>query len=203
MVYAGPRLGSVQVLHPIFWRNAISLCDFFPTILEPSPYHSLNSLIIFPHEHYLRFTSHGATESESAAGPGIEEPLRYRRAFAKIDARAELRELIKLRVSQINRCAYCIIYHRRDALKLGVAERRIHLLNAWQEASEYSERERAALAWAEAVTLISLHHLPDAVYAEAARVFSEQELVDLNLAVMSINSWNRLSIAFRYEPDRD
>ena len=83
--------------------------------------------------------------------------------------------------------AYCIIYHRRDALKFGVAERKIHLLNAWQETSEFSQRERAALAWAEAVTLISVHHLPDEVYAEAARVFSEQELVDLNLAVMSIN----------------
>lgn len=115
----------------------------------------------------------------------------------------ELRELLKLRASQINGCAYCIIYHRRDALKLGVAERKIHLLNAWREASEYSERERAALAWAEAVTLISAHHLPDDVYAEATRVFSEQELVDLNLAVMNINSWNRLSIAFRYAPEQD
>jgi AhpD family alkylhydroperoxidase len=111
--------------------------------------------------------------------------------------------LVKLRVSQINRCAYCIIYHRRDALKLGVTERKIHLLNAWQEAPEYSDRERAALAWAEAVTLISAHHLPDDVYGEGVRVFSEQELVDLNLAVMSVNSWNRLSIAFRYEPERD
>ena len=75
----------------------------------------------------------------------------------------ELRELVKLRVSQINRCAYCIIYHRRDALKLGVTDQKIHLLNAWQEAPEYSDRERAALAWAEAVTLISAHHLPDDV----------------------------------------
>jgi AhpD family alkylhydroperoxidase len=114
---------------------------------------------------------------------------------------AELRELIKLRVSQINRCAFCIVYHRRDALKLGVAERKIHLLSAWQETSEFSDRERAALAWAEAVTLISAQHLPDEVYVEAARVFSEQELVDLNLAVVSINSWNRLSIAFRYQPE--
>jgi AhpD family alkylhydroperoxidase len=110
---------------------------------------------------------------------------------------------VKLRVSQINRCAYCIVYHRKDALKVGVTERKIHLLNAWQEASEYSDRERAALAWAEAVTLISVHHLPDDVYAGAVRVFSEQELVDLDLTVMSINSWNRLAIAFRYEPDRE
>jgi AhpD family alkylhydroperoxidase len=88
-----------------------------------------------------------------------------------IKSTLELRELLKLRVSQINQCAYCIIYHRRDALKLEVAERKIHLLNAWQEASEYSDRERAALAWAEAVTLISVHHLPEEVYTEAARVF--------------------------------
>jgi AhpD family alkylhydroperoxidase len=138
-------------------------------------------------------------------GPALKSLYDIEGHLRKSTLEPELRELIKLRVSQINGCAYCIIYHRRDALKLGVAERRIHLLNAWREASEseYSERERAALAWAEAVTLISLHHLPDEIYAQAARVFSEQELVDLNLAVMSINSWNRISIAFRYEPDRD
>ena len=134
-------------------------------------------------------------------GPALKSLYDLEIHLRKSTLEPELRELIKLRVSQINRCAYCIIYHRKDALKLGVAERKIHLLNAWQEASEYTDRERAALAWAEAVTLISVHHLPDEVYAEAARVFSEQELVDLNLAVMSINSWNRLSIAFRYAPD--
>ena len=134
-------------------------------------------------------------------GPALKSLYDVEVHLKKSSLEAELRELIKLRVSQINRCAYCIIYHRRDALKLGVAERKIHLLNAWQETSEFSQRERAALAWAEAVTLISAHHLPDEVYAEAARVFSEQELVDLNLATMSINSWNRLSIAFRYQPE--
>jgi AhpD family alkylhydroperoxidase len=136
-------------------------------------------------------------------GPALKSLYEVEAHLKKTTLEPELRELLKLRVSQINGCAYCIIYHRRDALKLGVAERKIHLLNAWREAPEYSERERAALAWAEAVTLISVHHLPDEVYAEAARVFSEQELVDLNLAVMSINSWNRLSIAFRYAPERD
>ena len=136
-------------------------------------------------------------------GPALKSLYDVEGHLRKSTLEPELRELVKLRVSQINRCAYCIIYHRRDALKQGVAERKIHLLNAWQEASDYSDRERAALAWAEAVTLISAHHLPDEIYAEAARVFSEQELVDLNLAVMSINAWNRLSIAFRYEPDRD
>jgi AhpD family alkylhydroperoxidase len=136
-------------------------------------------------------------------GPALKSLYDVETHLKKSALEPELRELLKLRVSQINRCAYCIVYHRRDALKLGVTERKIHLLNAWQEASEFSERERAALAWAEAVTLISVDHLPDEIYAEAARIFSEQELVDLNLVVMSINSWNRLSIAFRYEPERE
>ena len=136
-------------------------------------------------------------------GPALKSLYEIEGHLRKSTLEPELREFVKLRVSQINGCAYCIIYHRRDALKLGIPERKIHLLNAWREASDYSDRERAALAWVEAVTLISQHHLPDEVYAEAARVFSELELVDLNLAAMSINSWNRLSIAFRYEPDRD
>jgi AhpD family alkylhydroperoxidase len=134
-------------------------------------------------------------------GPALKSFYDIEAHLKKSTLEAELRELVKLRISQINRCAFCIIYHRRDALKIGVTERKIHLLNAWQEASEFSDRERAALAWAEAVTLISAHHLPDEVYAEAAGVFSEQELVDLNLAVVSINSWNRLSISFRYQPE--
>src|SRR5262245_18430501 len=134
-------------------------------------------------------------------GPALKSLYDIEVYLRKSTLEAELRELVKLRVSQINRCAFCIIYHRRDALKLGVTERKIHLLNAWQEASDYSDRERVALAWALAVTLISAQDLPDDVYREAARVFSEQELADLNLAVMSINSWNRLSIAFHYEPE--
>jgi AhpD family alkylhydroperoxidase len=136
-------------------------------------------------------------------GPALKSLYDIEVHLRKSTLEPELRELVKLRVSQINRCAYCIVYHRKDALKVGVTERKIHLLNAWQEASEYSDRERAALAWAEAVTLISVHHLPDDVYAEAARVLSEQELVDLNLIVMSINSWNRLAIPFRFQPDRE
>jgi AhpD family alkylhydroperoxidase len=136
-------------------------------------------------------------------GPALKSLYEIEVHLRKSTLGAELRELVKLRVSQINRCAYCIVYHRKDALKVGVTERKIHLLNAWQEASEYSDRERAALAWAEAVTLISAHHLPDDVYAEAMRVFSEQELADLNLLVMSTNSWNRLAIPFRFDPDRE
>ena len=136
-------------------------------------------------------------------GPALKSLYEIEVHLRKSTLGAELRELVKLRVYQINRCAYCIVFHRKDALKVGVTERKIDLLNAWQEASEYSDRERAALAWAEAVTLISAHHLPDDVYAEAMRVFSEQELADLNLLVMSTNSWNRLAIPFRFDPDRE
>ena len=136
-------------------------------------------------------------------GPALKNLYDIEAHLRKSPLEAELRELVKLRISQINGCAYCIIYHRKDALKVGVTERKIHLLNAWRETSEYSDRECAALAWAEAVTLISLHHLLDDVYAHAVGVFSEQELVDLNLTIMSINSWNRLAIAFRYQPDRE
>ena len=136
-------------------------------------------------------------------GPALKSLYEIEVHLRKSTLGAELRELVKLRVSQINRCAYCIVYHRKDALRVGVTERKTHLLNAWQEASEYSDRERAALAWAEAVTLISVHHLPDDVYAEAVRVFSEQELANLNLLVMSINSSNRLAIPFRFKPDHE
>ena len=136
-------------------------------------------------------------------GPPLKSLYEIEVHLRKSTLEPELRELVKLRVSQINRCAYCIVYHRKDALKVGVTDRKIHLLNAWQDASEYLDRERAALAWAEAVTLISLHHLPDDVYAAAVHVFSEQELVDLNLIVMSIISWNQLAIPFRFQPDRE
>jgi AhpD family alkylhydroperoxidase len=111
-----------------------------------------------------------------------------------------LLELVKVRASQLNGCAFCLAMHTRDARKLGESDERMHLLNAWREAPVYSARERAALAWTEAVTLISEHHVPDEVYEEAKRQFSEKELVDLTAAVVAINGWNRASIAFRTTP---
>jgi AhpD family alkylhydroperoxidase len=134
-------------------------------------------------------------------GPALKHLLDIDSHLKKSALAPELRELIKIRVSQINGCAFCIIYHRKDALALGVSDRKIHLLSAWREAAEFSPRERAALAWAEAVTKIAEEHLPDPVYNEAQQLFSEQELVELNLIVMTINSWNRLAIPFHYEPD--
>ena len=111
-----------------------------------------------------------------------------------------LHELVKIRASQINGCAYCLAMHTRDARKAGESDERMHLLAAWREAPIYSARERAALAWTEAVTKISDHHVPDEVYDEARHHFSEKELVDLTAAVIAINAWNRVAIAFRPTP---
>jgi AhpD family alkylhydroperoxidase len=112
----------------------------------------------------------------------------------------KLLDLVKIRASQINGCAYCIVMHTNDARKHGESDEWMHLLNAWREAPIYSARERAALAWTEAVTKISDHHVPDEVYDEARRHFSEKELVDLTAAVIAINAWNRAAIAFRPTP---
>ncbi len=112
---------------------------------------------------------------------------------------ASLLELIKMRASQINGCAFCLDMHSKDARAAGESEQRLYLLDAWRETSFYSDRERAALLWTEALTLIADNHIPDDVYNEARRHFAEQELVDLSLAVVAINGWNRLAIAFRSE----
>ena len=111
-----------------------------------------------------------------------------------------LLELVKMRASQLNGCAYCLDMHSKDARAAGETEQRLYLLNAWREAPFYSERERAALAWAEALTLISSDKVSDELYAEVQRQFDAKELVDLSLAIIAINGWNRLGIAFRSEP---
>ena len=103
-----------------------------------------------------------------------------------------LLELVKIRASQINGCAFCLVMHTNEARQHGETDDRMHLLNAWREAPVFSERERAALAWAEAVTLVAEGHVPDEVYEQARKQFSEKELVDLTLAVVAINGWNRL-----------
>ena len=110
-----------------------------------------------------------------------------------------LLELVKMRASQINGCAYCLDMHSKDARAAGETEQRLYLLDAWREAPFYTERERAALEWTESLTLVRDGHVPDHVYAAAREHFSEAELVDLSLAVVAINGWNRLSIAFRAE----
>ena len=106
-------------------------------------------------------------------------------------------ELVKTRASQINGCAYCLHMHTRDARAKGESEERLYVLAAWRESPLYTERERAALAWTEAVTLVSQSGVPDDVYDEASRVFSKTELVNLTVAVAAINAWNRIAISFR------
>ena len=111
-----------------------------------------------------------------------------------------LLELVKLRASQINGCAHCIDMHTKELRANGESEQRLYLLDAWRESPFYSERERAALAWTEAVTLVTHGHVSDEVYAQARGQFSEAELANLTLAVVAINGANRLNIAFRTVP---
>ena len=108
--------------------------------------------------------------------------------------------LMKMRASQINGCAYCIDMHSKDARALGETEQRLYELDAWRETPFYTDRERAALAWTEALTLVSETHVPDAVYEEARKQFNEKEIVDLTLVVTTINAWNRLAVALRAVP---
>jgi AhpD family alkylhydroperoxidase len=111
-----------------------------------------------------------------------------------------LLQLVRLRASQINGCAYCLDMHWKDLRGLGETEQRLYSLDAWRECAYYTDRERAALAWTEAVTLVTSGHVPDAVHEQVRQHFGEKELSDLTLAVASINAWNRLSIAARLVP---
>jgi AhpD family alkylhydroperoxidase len=111
-----------------------------------------------------------------------------------------LLELVKTRASQINGCGFCLDMHTKDARARGETEQRLYTLSAWRETPFFSERERAALAWTESLTLVSETNVPDDVYELARKHFSEKELVDLTLAVVAINGWNRIAIAFRSVP---
>ena len=113
---------------------------------------------------------------------------------------APLLDLVKLRASVINGCAYCVDMHTKDARARGETEQRLYAVSAWHEAPFFTDRERAALAWTDAVTQVSRDHVPDEVYEQLQAQFSEKELVDLTYAVMAINAWNRLAIAFRKQP---
>ncbi len=106
--------------------------------------------------------------------------------------------LVKMRASQINRCAFCIDMHSKDARAEGETEQRLYMLNAWREAEHlYSERERAALAWTEALTVVTDGHAPDEAYEPARAAFNDAELASLTMAIIAINAWNRVNIAFR------
>jgi AhpD family alkylhydroperoxidase len=126
----------------------------------------------------------------------------YQYVGSKTGLPHDLVNLVYLRVSQINGCAYCIASHSGDLLKAGVPQNKLLLLSVWREAPAiYSERERAALAWAESVTLVARTHVPDADYEAAASHFTPKELVDLTLAVGLINVYNRLGVGFRRSPE--
>ena len=137
-----------------------------------------------------------------SASPGAYHAMLALEMFVKKSSKLEpaLIELVKMRASQINGCAFCLDMHSKDARAEGETEQRLYALNAWRETPFYTDRERAALAWTEAVTLITEGHVPDAVYEETRRYFSEEELVNLTMAVVTINGWNRLAIAFRAVP---
>lgn len=132
-------------------------------------------------------------------GPGAIKALFGLGGYLMKSARLDknLVELVNMRVSQINGCAYCLDMHSKDLRAAGETEQRLYLLSAWRESPFYTDKERAALAWAEAVTLVAESQVPDEVYEQAREQFSEEELIDLTLAVAAINSWNRMNVAFR------
>jgi AhpD family alkylhydroperoxidase len=137
----------------------------------------------------------------TAAPEAYKAMLGLKTAVSRLGIDHALLELIKIRASQINGCAFCLDMHTRDARKHGETEERIYQLSAWHESPAFTARERAALGWTDALTLIAETHAPDHVYDEARRHFSDQELVNLTLAVVTINAWNRLAVGFRRMPD--
>ena len=139
-------------------------------------------------------------EYAKAAPGAVKAMLDLEKYVRQSGIETPLLELVRLRASQINGCAYCLDMHTKDARAEGETEQRLYTLSAWRETPFFSERERAALEWTEAVTEIGKDHVPDEVFERARRYFSDRELTDLTLAVVAINAWNRLAIAFRAVP---
>jgi AhpD family alkylhydroperoxidase len=149
-------------------------------------------------------STHPRIDIDSTA-PGAEDALgaldRYiATQTAKLGLEPALSELVRVRASQINGCHLCLDMHTRDARARGVTERRLDVLPAWREAPWYTDRERAALAWTEAVTLVADGRVPDGVYEEMRHEFDEQEIAALTLVVIAVNGWNRLAISLRMVP---
>ena len=146
-----------------------------------------------PRMNYAHLNKHAGKEVGALVAMG--------EAVANSGLEKELLELVKIRASQINGCSFCLQMHTSDARKIAMSEERLTLTAAWREAPVYSERERAALALTESVTLIAAHHgVSDETYNEAASVFSEAELAHLMAAIVNINAWNRLAITYRFTP---
>jgi len=132
-----------------------------------------------------------------ASPDALKALIAFEVAIGKLGLEPKLLDMVKLRASQINGCAYCIDLHTADLRKAGETDRRLATLSVWHETPFFTERERAALAWTEAVTQVSLTHAPDEAYEALAAQFSEAERVNLTMAINAINNWNRLSIGFR------
>ena len=141
------------------------------------------------------------TDFYTASPDAMKAMLALETAVGRLSIELPLLELIRLRVSQINGCAFCLDKHTADARKGGEDERRLYTLSAWRETPFFTPRERAALAWAESLTLISHTHAPDEDFNALAAQFSAQEQVDLSVAIATINSWNRLAVGFRKMPE--
>lgn len=139
-------------------------------------------------------------EYAKVAPAGIEAMRGLEMYVRRSGLEPSLLELVKTRASQINGCAYCIDMHTKDARAQGESEQRLYALNAWEETPFFTDRERAALAWTETVTRMAEGHVPDEVFERVRKHFTDKELVDLTLAVVAINGWNRLAISFRAVP---
>ena len=135
-----------------------------------------------------------------APAGAVEAMYALEKYIAACGLEQSLIQLVKMRASQINGCAFCIDMHSKDARANGDSEQRLYALDAWRETPFFTDRERAALAWTEALTLVSETHAPDAVYEEARKHFNETELVNLTLVITTINTWNRFAIGFRAVP---
>ncbi|AJO79686.1 MULTISPECIES: carboxymuconolactone decarboxylase family protein [Pseudomonas] len=136
----------------------------------------------------------------TASPDALKAMMALETAVSKLPLEKPLIELVKLRASQINGCAFCVDMHTADARKAGETERRLYAVAVWREAPFFTDRERAALAWTEALTRVSETHAPDADYELLSSQFSPSEQVDLSLAIATINSWNRLAVGFRKMP---
>lgn len=136
-----------------------------------------------------------------AAPQAMKAMFGLEKAVAESVLPGSLRELVRIRASQINGCAYCIDMHTTDATKAGETLRRLMAVGAWKETPFFSERERAALLWTETLTLVAANHAPDEIYEEVAALFNDQELAELTFVIAAINAWNRFGVGFGMQPE--
>ncbi|WP_271408538.1 carboxymuconolactone decarboxylase family protein [Pseudomonas sp. Q1-7] len=136
-----------------------------------------------------------------AAPQAMKAMLGLEKAAAESVLPRSLRELVRIRASQINGCAYCVDMHTTDAAKEGESLRRLMAVSTWKETPFFDERERAALLWTETLTLVAARHAPDEIYEQVAAVFTEQELAELTFVIAAINAWNRFGVGFAMQPE--